>query len=62
MTSADDMADDVTRANISKREQARDGAWRVLAARGVRDQPYRNFERRVEARAVSDDIESFTVL
>ena len=49
MTSADDVADDVTRANISRRKQACGYAWRVLAARGTRDQPYRNFERRVRS-------------
>ena len=62
MMSADDVVDDVTRANVSRRKQARGGAWRVLAARGARDQPYRNFERRMGARAVSNDVESFTVL
>ena len=59
---ADDVADDVTRADVNRRKQARGGAWRVLTARGARDQPYRNFKRRVGARAVSDDVESFTVL
>ena len=42
--------------------QARDDAGRRVAARGARDQPYRNFERRVGARAVSDGVEAFTVL
>ena len=28
MTSADDVADDVTRADVSRRKQARAGAWR----------------------------------
>ena len=28
MTSADDVADDVTRADISRRKQARGGSWR----------------------------------
>ena len=40
----------------------RDGAWRRVTARGVRDQLYRNFERRVGARAVSDGVEAFTIL
>ena len=52
--------------------QARGGSWRSLeargeayrrvTARGARDQPYRNFERRVGARAVSHGVEAFTVL
>ena len=42
--------------------QARDDAGRRVAARGARDQLYRNFERRVGARAVSDGVEAFTVL
>ena len=69
MMSVDDMADDVTRANVNRRKQARVGAWRRVTARGgswrrvaTRDQPYKNFERRVGVRAVSDDVESFTVL
>ena len=28
MMSADDMADDVTRANVNRRKQARGGSWR----------------------------------
>ena len=59
MTSADDVADDVTRVNVSRRKQARAGAWWLVAAH---DQPYRNFERRMGAGTVSDDVESFTVL
>ena len=60
------------RADISKRKLARagawrsvtasDGAWQSLEARGARDQPYRNFERRVGVRAVFDGVEAFTVL
>ena len=60
------------RADVSKRKLARDGAWRImtahggawrsLEARGARDQPYRNFERRVGAHAVSDGVEAFMVL
>ena len=60
--SKDDVADDVTRADVSRRKQARDGAWRVLAACVARDQPYRNFWRRVGARAISNDVEFFTIL
>ena len=53
------------KADVSRRNwrvQARDDAGRRVAARGARDQPYRNFERRVGARAVSDGVETFTVL
>ena len=32
--SADDVADDVIRADISRRKQTRAGAWRVLVTRG----------------------------
>ena len=32
MMSADDVVDDVTRANVSRRKQARGGAWRKLEA------------------------------
>ena len=72
MTSADDVADDITRADVRRRKQARtsawrrvevrEGSWRHVAARGARDQPYRNFQRHVGACTVSDDVESFTVL
>ena len=34
MMSADDVADDVIRADISRRKQTRAGAWRVLVTRG----------------------------
>ena len=44
------------------RVTARGGAWQSLEARGARDQPYKNFERRMKARAVSDGVEAFTVL
>ena len=43
MMSANDVADDVTRADVNRRKQTRAGAWRVLAARGACDQPFRNF-------------------
>ena len=45
-----------------RRVTARGGAWQSLEARGARDQPYRNFERHVGARAVFDGVEAFTVL
>ena len=54
------------------RVQARGGAWQRVATRGkswrrvmvrvVRNQPYRNFERCVGARAVFDGVVAFTVL
>ena len=62
MTSADDVADDVTRVDVNRRKQACAGVWWHVAVRGARDQPYRNFERHVGARVVSNDVESFTVL
>ena len=52
----------LTSAGESRRVVACDDALRVLAARGAHDQPYRNFEGRVGVHAVSDDVESFTVL
>ena len=50
------------RGSAWRRVAARGGAWRRVTACGTRDQPYRNFERRVGARAVSDGVEAFTVL
>ena len=37
----------LARAGAWRRVTASDGAWQSLEARGARDQPYRNFERRV---------------
>ena len=63
----DDVSNDVI-----KRVRARRGVWRRVGAHdlkrrrveahGARDQPYGNFERRVGARAVSDDVEAFAIL
>ena len=50
------------RGGKRRRMGARDLKRRRVEAPGVRDQPYRNFERRVRARAVSDNVEAFTIL
>ena len=50
------------RGSAWRRVAACGRAWRRVTACGARDQPYRNFERRVGARAVSDGVEAFTVL
>ena len=73
VTSVDDVAVMTSpRADISRRKlarggawrrvEARGGAWRRMTERGTRDQPYRNFERRVGAHAVFEGVEAFTVL
>ena len=73
VTSADDVAVMTSpRADVSRRKlaresawqhvEARDGAWRRMTTRGVYDRPYRNFERHVGVRAVSDGVEAFMVL
>ena len=73
VTSADDVAvmtsprADVSRRKLARgsawrRVEVRGGAWRRMTERGTRDQPYRNFERRVGARAVFEGVEAFTVL
>ena len=49
-------------AGAWKRVVARGGAWRRVTTRVARDQLYRNFKRRVGARAVSDGVEAFTIL
>ena len=48
--------------DVSKRMTAYDLKRRRVEAHGARDQPYGNFERRVRARAVSDDVEAFAIL
>ena len=78
MTSTDVVADeDVSKRKVARAcawrrvtahggvwrsSEARGGAWRHVTAHGARDQPYRNFERRVGAHAVSDGVEAFMVL
>ena len=48
--------------DVSKRMTAHDLKRRRVEARGAPDQPYRNFERCVGARAVSDSVKAFTIL
>ena len=72
MTSATDASSDVSNSagradmdDVNKRVErvgARNLRRRRVEARGARDQPYRNFERRMGTRAVSDDVEAFTSL
>ena len=72
MTSAADESSDVSNSagradmdDVNKRVEcmeARDDAWSEETVRGARDQPYRNFERCVGTRAVSNDVEAFTSL
>ena len=68
MTQAGDVSNGAARVDmddVSKRVEhvtLRENARSEEMARGTRDQPYRNFERRVGARAVSDGVEAFTIL
>ena len=51
----------MTSATAQARADVDDVSKRVECV-GARDQPYRNFELRVGARAVFDDVEAFTIL
>ena len=70
MTQTSDVSNDATRANISndvsktvearggacRRVEAREKELRCVGARVARDQRNSNFERHMEARAVSDGV------